>query len=68
MTNSTKPTSSKAPSHIAFHVRDNSADKAFWTRVGAAWANADGKGFNIQLDCVPLDGRITLRILSEQSE
>ena len=28
----------------------------------------DGKGFNVQLECVPLDGRITLRVASEKKE
>jgi len=40
----------------------------FWTRIGAAWTHADGNGFNIQIETLPLDGRITLRIASEKSE
>lgn len=66
MTDSTNDKRGKAPTHIAWHVRDGSGDKSFWNRVGSAWANADGKGINIQLDCIPLDGRITLRVPSEQ--
>jgi hypothetical protein len=58
--------SSKAPSHIAYQVRDREGKKGFWTRIGSAWAHTDGQGFNIQLECVPLDGRITLRINSEK--
>ncbi|MEZ6064129.1 MAG: hypothetical protein R3B90_00125 [Planctomycetaceae bacterium] len=42
--------------------------KGFWTRIGSAWAHADGSGFNIQLECIPLDGRITLRVASEKKE
>ena len=57
---------SKAPSHIAYHVRDREGKKGFWTRIGSAWAHADGKGFSLQVDTVPLDGRISLRIASEQ--
>jgi hypothetical protein len=58
---------SKSPSHIAYHVRDRESGKGFWTRIGSAWAHADGKGFNIQLDgMMPLDGRITLRIATEK--
>jgi hypothetical protein len=64
----TNTTASKAPSHIAYHVRDGNG-KGFFTRIGAAWPNQDGKGFNIQLDALmPLDGRITLRIASEKKE
>ena len=67
---SNNPTSSsKKASHVAYHVRDNkSGSKAFWTRIGIAWAHADGNGFNIQLDSVPLSGRIGLRTLSEKPE
>jgi hypothetical protein len=64
----TKPTN-KAPSHVAYHVRDRGeGQKSFWTRVGAAWAHADGKGFNVQLEIMPLDGRISLRVASEKKE
>lgn len=53
---------SKSPSHVAYHVRDTKGDKAFWSRIGSAWAHADGSGFTIQLDAMPIDGRITLRV------
>jgi hypothetical protein len=60
---------SKAPTHIAYQVRDRDGKKGFWTRIGSAWPHADGKGFNIQLDgLVPLDGRITLRVVSDKKE
>lgn len=58
----------KQPTHIAYQVRDREGGKAFWTRIGAAWQHGDGKGFNIQLECVPLDGRVSLRVVSEKKE
>ncbi len=61
-------TASKSPSHIAYQVRDREGKKGFWTRIGSAWAHADGSGFNVQLECIPLDGRITLRVASEKKE
>jgi hypothetical protein len=65
----TNDTGSKAPSHIAYQVRDREGRKAFWTRIGGAWAHQDGQGFNVQLEgLVPLDGRIVLRIASEKKE
>jgi hypothetical protein len=64
----TQTTASKKPSHIAYQVREGKGDKGYFTRIGAAWPNKDGNGFNIQLDAVPLDGRITLRVPSEKSE
>lgn len=59
---------SKNPTHLAYQLRDRDGMKAFWTRIGAAWQNGDSQGFNIQLDCVPLDGRITLRVVSDPKE
>ena len=61
-------TTGKAPSHIAYQVRDRDGKKGFWTRIGSAWQHNDGQGFNVQLDVVPLDGRITLRVASEKKE
>ena len=59
---------SKTPSHSAYQVRDSQNGKSFWTRIGSAWAHADGQGFNIQIEALPLDGRITLRVASEKKE
>jgi hypothetical protein len=61
-------TESKAPSHIAYQVREREGEKSIWTRIGAAWPHADGNGFNIQLESVPLDGRVTLRIHLDQTK
>lgn len=58
---------SKTPSHIAYHVRERAGKEAFWTRIGSAWVHADGQGFNIQIETVPLDGRISLRIAADKS-
>lgn len=59
---------SNKPTHIAYQVRDGKDNKGYWTRIGSAWAHQDQKGFSIQLDAVPLDGRITLRIASENKQ
>ena len=67
-TNTEKASTSKSPSHVAYQVRDNKAGKGYWTRIGSAWAHADGNGFNIQLECTPLDGRVTLRVASEKKD
>ena len=61
-------TTPKSPSHSVYQVRDREGSKGFWTRIGSAWAHRDGKGFNVQMECVPLDGRITLRIASEMKD
>ena len=65
----TKKNGSKGPTYIAYHVRDRGeGEKGFFTRIGAAWAHGDGNGFNIQVDCFPLDGRIVLRTPSEKKD
>jgi hypothetical protein len=66
-TQTTESTSTKTPSHVAYQVRDGK-DKGYFTRIGVAWPHKDGKGFNIQINAVPLDGKITLRVISETKE
>lgn len=59
------------PSHVAYHVREVGAGEnktSFWTRIGAAWSHRDGKGFNLQIDVVPLDGHITLRVADDKKD
>ena len=68
MTDTKNQTASKAPSHIVYHVRNREGGEGFWTRIGSAWPHADGNGFNIQIETVPLDGRITLRVASEKTK
>jgi hypothetical protein len=64
MSNTETQTTSKSPTYIAYQVRDN-GQKGYWTCLGAAWPHKDGKGFSIQLEGMPLDGRISLRANSE---
>jgi hypothetical protein len=45
------------PTYITYHVKDTTAGengekRGVWTRVGAAWSNKDGKGFNVVLDMI----------------
>lgn len=62
MTTNEQPTpGTNTPTHIAYQVRDGGS-KGFWNRIGVAWQHKDGNGFNIQLECMPFDGRITLRV------
>ena len=51
----------KSPRPHAVYVVEGEGDKAFWTKIGAAWAHEDGKGFNISLTCLPLNGRLVVR-------
>ncbi|MCD8571202.1 MAG: hypothetical protein LRY76_06735 [Alphaproteobacteria bacterium] len=57
---------SKRPSHIAYQVREGEENKSYFNRIGSVWPHKDGEGFNIQLDAVPVDGRITIRSVQER--
>jgi hypothetical protein len=57
----------KRPSHIAYQVRDGAEGASHFNRIGSAFAHKDGQGFNLKLDSVPVDGRITLRTAKERS-
>ncbi len=56
----TTRTGPKAPEFLAWHVADK-GEKSFWTKVGAAWRHKDGRGFTLQLETLPINGRIVLR-------
>ncbi|WP_188544146.1 hypothetical protein [Aquisalinus luteolus] len=56
----------KQPDYDAFHVRDGNNGKSYWNRVGIAYKHKDEKGLTIDLDSVPVDGKITLRERAEQ--
>ena len=59
------------PSHKVFVVEDRSEGEendAFWTRVGSAWPHKDGKGLNIVLTALPIDGRLVLRVYTPDDQ
>lgn len=66
----TKTTETKAPTMAAYHVRDGKGEnaKSFWTRIGAAWVHQDGEGMTLQLDCLPVDGRVVIRPLKADEQ
>ena len=51
---------SKKPTLIAYTVKSREGQKAIWTRIGAAWSHDSGNGMSIQLEALPIDGRIVL--------
>jgi hypothetical protein len=58
---------SKLPGLIAYTVRQ-STEKSYWDRIGAAFPHKDGAGFDLVLDALPVNGRVTLRVPSERAE
>lgn len=63
-------TDKNKPTHEIFAVQDRGKNrKSYWQKIGAAWANADGKGFSIKLDLLPLNGGdIVMREPKPQAE
>lgn len=47
--------------------RENNED-SFWTRIGSAWAHKDGKGYNIVLSALPVNGRVVMRANDDDAE
>jgi hypothetical protein len=40
----------------------------FWTRIGSAWPHKDGKGLNLVLSALPINGRLVLREYTPEDE
>ncbi len=56
----------RKPDFIAYQVNQTQDGKGVFNRCGAAWTHKDGQGLQIQLDSLPVNGRITLRELREE--
>lgn len=65
MTEQQTNTNKATPTHYAYQVR-KVKDKSYWSKIGCAFAHKDGGGFNLQLDSIPTDGSISLRIPSQK--
>jgi hypothetical protein len=56
---------SRKPGATAYVVRnfENKEGKqdSSWLKIGVAWMHDDGKGFNMQLEAMPVGGRIVVR-------
>ncbi len=60
---------SKKPTLYAYTVKDRGEGlKSIWTRIGAAWPHENGNGFTIELDALPVGGRLVLTEPKEQRE
>jgi hypothetical protein len=42
-------------------------ESAFWTKIGGVWPHDDGKGFNVELVALPMNGRLVIRERKEAS-
>ena len=42
-------------------------EKKFWQPIGAMWAHADGAGFNLRIDYLPLnDSEVVVRVAGDK--
>ena len=65
MTNTTP----NKPSHRVYAVTKRKSGENDWTEIGACWTHGDGKGFNLKLDYLPLNGgEIVIRVPKEKSD
>lgn len=58
-------TEKKRPTHNIWRVTGD-GETARWTKVGAAWPNKKGDGFNLVFDAVPVTGRTVLRQIKDR--
>jgi hypothetical protein len=54
------------PTHRIYAVTKN-GDSKFWQPIGAMWAHADAKGFNLRIDYLPLNSaEIVVRVAGDK--
>jgi len=57
--------------YTAFQVREfeqAGETKSDWSRIGVAFTHDDGKGFNVVLQALPVDGKIVLRVFEPKAD
>lgn len=59
-------TKGRKPDFIAYNVQESRDGTGIWNRIGAAWQHKDGRGLEVNLSSVPVDGRVTLREQREE--
>ena len=58
-------TNTNRPAFRLYSVTGESKS-ARWTDIGVAWPTRDGKGFSLNLNALPLNGRIVMREVTEK--
>ena len=66
MTEANGNSGGRKPQFIAYNVQESKDGKGFFHKIGAAWPHKDGEGYDVQLESLPMDGRVTLRTLREE--
>ena len=47
---------------VVENFQSQGEDRSSWTRVGVAFPHDDGKGFQVQLKALPVDGKLVIRL------
>jgi hypothetical protein len=66
----TKP-ASDVTRFTAYTVREferNGETECDWMRIGVAFPHEDGKGFNLALHAIPVDGKVVVRLFEPKDE
>jgi hypothetical protein len=58
----------KQQKYRAYSVIRREGQDDFWLNLGLMFEHKDGKGFNIMLQALPLDGKIVCREIAEDDE
>ena len=62
----------KSPTHRVYTLlprkSSDGEDENFWLNIGSAFEHADGKGFNLILEALPLDGKLVLRTYKDDEQ
>jgi hypothetical protein len=54
--------------HRAYSVIRREGQDDYWLNIGLAFPHKDGKGLNIVLQALPLDGKIVCREVTEEDQ
>ena len=57
-----------APTHRVYTVIKREGQDDYWLNIGLAFPHKDGKGFNIVLQALPLDGKIVCREITDEEQ
>ncbi len=58
----------KQPTHRVYSVIRREGQDDFWLNLGLVFPHKDGKGFNLMLQALPIDGKLVCREIGEGDE
>ena len=57
-----------APTHRVYTVIKREGQDDYWLKISLAFPHKDGKGFNVVLQALPLEGKIVCREITNEEE